>query len=254
MSYEVAIPSYRREQTLLAKTLPMLSRQGIDLGKVTVFVADEEQADTYAAALHRSPELEVRVVVAAPGIGPARNFIQRHYPMGTRLLSVDDDVSSVYEKDGEQGRREIEDLEAWLVGAFDIMARSGATLAGVHPVNNPFFLKHSITTDLRFVIGTFNLTRTTPLEWAQVTMSEKEDFEQTIKRFLKDGAVVRWNGVGLETKGRTEPGGLQTLGAAERKARNEASAQLLAATYPDLVTVFYRKNGLPEIRLKSPRI
>jgi hypothetical protein len=248
VSFQVAIPSYARPRTVVEKSLTMLRRQQVDLDRVIVWVANEEQRELYLAE-----RPEARVEVAALGIRAARNHIQRAYPEGTNLLAIDDDVSSVYEKDGDQGRAEIPDLSAWVSEAFARMARERITLAGVHPVDNPFFLKHSVTTDLRFVIGTMHLVKTTQEEWGQLTLDEKEDVEQTLIRFCRDGAVLRWNGVGLKTNTRTEPGGLQTLGAEERKARNEESARALAARYPGMAILRYRKNGLPEIRLKSPR-
>ena len=42
MDYQIAIPSYKRERTIIDKTLNVLFRYNIDPKKIKVFVNDEE--------------------------------------------------------------------------------------------------------------------------------------------------------------------------------------------------------------------
>ena len=49
--YRVAIPSYKRAETLRDKTLQMLSSHGIEPTRIDMFVADQAEYDTYKAVL-----------------------------------------------------------------------------------------------------------------------------------------------------------------------------------------------------------
>ena len=76
--YVVAIPSYKRPDTLKNKTLKVLQRYKIDPKKIVVFVADKEQEIIYHEAL---PKGSVgKIVVGVPGIKNIRNFMPRYFP------------------------------------------------------------------------------------------------------------------------------------------------------------------------------
>ena len=65
-----------------------------------------------------------------------------------------------------------------------------------------------------------------------------------------DGGVVRFNNVVPKTKFNA-PGGLGT----DRFDMNKKAAEYLKKTYPDIVTIFHRKNGMTEVKLaRLPRI
>lgn len=72
----------------------------------------------------------------------------------------------------------------------------------------------------------------------------KEDYEQTILYFKMDGGVLRFNNVTAKTKFNS-PGGLGT----DRYERNKKAAEYLQDKYPDIITVFKRKNGTYEVKL-----
>ena len=48
----------------------------------------------------------------------------------------------------------LDNLHSFFKEAFDTCARLGLGLWGVYPVANAFYMKHTVTTDLRFIIGT----------------------------------------------------------------------------------------------------
>jgi hypothetical protein len=73
----------------------------------------------------------------------------------------------------------------------------------------------------------------------------KEDYEQSILYYRKDGGVVRFNDVGIKTQFLAKGG----LGP-DRFAIYKKTAAYLVRTYPDIVSVFHRKNGMTEVRLK----
>ena len=64
---------------------------------------------------------------------------------------------------------------------------------------------------------------------------KKEDYEQSIKYFIKDGGVVRFNDVTIKAK-KHAPGG---LGVTEgRLEANRVAADYLEKNYPGYVSVF----------------
>jgi len=64
--------------------------------------------------------------------------------------------------------------------------------------------------------------------------------------YLKDGGVVRYNNITIKTKFHAEGGLGKTEGRFEA---NKEAAAYLEKTYPDLVSIFKRKNGMSEVRL-----
>jgi hypothetical protein len=122
---------------------------------------------------------------------------------------------------------------------------------GIYPVRNPFFMYKETTTDLRFIIGVtfgFIVRHDKDLKMS-IKAETKEDYEQTILYFLKDGGVIRFNNVTVKTKFNA-PGGLGT----DRFERNKNAAEYLVKKYPDIVTRNDRKNGTPEVKLaRLPR-
>jgi hypothetical protein len=59
-----------------------------------------------------------------------------------------------------------------------------------------------------------------------------------------DGGVLRFNNITTKTKFNA-PGGLGT----DRYERNKNAAEYLEKMYPDIITVFKRKNGTYEVKL-----
>lgn len=242
---QVAIPSYKRPQCLLKKTLPLLYSNGFKTEQFHVFVADEEQAAEYRAALPP----DIKIIVAALGIRAARNAIHSYFPAGTNVLSMDDDIEMVSELVG--GALKPANLKRMVKEAFGMTRRAGFHLWGIYPSHNPFYMDARVTTDLRFVVGcVYGFIQTDPP--VLVTIEEKEDYERSIRYYQRDGGVIRFNSFAPKTKYYTEPGGLQLMRTA---AREEAGANALLARYPHLVKESKgRKSGYKEIVLKDSRV
>ena len=114
MEYSIAIPSYHREHTIQNKTLKVLESYNIDPAKITIFVNDQDEGeyDRYANALKENPYAkDIQIIRGVPTIGRQRNFIERWYPEGTRLMMFDDDIEEVQVKVSEQKLGRVEDLE-----------------------------------------------------------------------------------------------------------------------------------------------
>lgn len=252
MTFQVAIPSYHRAEMLGRKSLPLLLGRGVGAEQVTVFVADEAEAEAYAGALE--PGSYGSIVVAAPGLGPARNVIAEHYPAGTAVLSMDDDVDDLVELAGDR-LVPVADVAALVREAFATCRQLGLRLWGVYPVPNAFFMRPRSTTDLRLVAGPFWGALASPGEpdVTHITLcpgGEKEDHERTLRYFEADGGVLRLGHVAVKTRWYKNPGGLQDT---RTRASEDAAVAALLGRWPHLLRVNPgRKSGFPELRFVQP--
>lgn len=251
MDYQICIPSYRRSKTLKEKTLAVLTKHNIDLNRVTVFVANQDEYNEYSKELSNTP---VKIVVGVLGIGNQRRFIQNYYSVGTRVVSFDDDISEVLRKVDDKTVVPVDDLEKEvIIKGFDECQKNNANLFGVYAVNNPMFMKDRVSVGLYFCVGTLHGMVIRHDSDLVVTIDEKDDYQRTLQHYVKDGAVVRLDYITIKTKYYTEPGGMQ--GTDQRKEENiRKNAQFLQDTYPDLCTMYIRESkGRAELRLRDSR-
>jgi hypothetical protein len=252
MSFVVAIPSYKRAETLKAKTLPLLARQRIEPKAITVFVADEQEEKEYRAKLARGTY--GAIVVGKLGIVHQRNFILDHYPAGERVLSIDDDIMQISYAVNKQ-LVECHDLIGVAESGFEHCTKVGARLWGMYPVHNAYFMKAKVTYDLKFVIaslcGYINTPGDSPLRVS--VAGGKEDVERTCRCYAADGTVVRLNHVAMMQRYRSEPGGLQTEGM-RSDADIIAAAHRLVELFPHFCKMNDRKKtGIADVVLRDTR-
>ena len=81
MKYTIAIPSYRRPDILKNQTLAVLDRLSVNRDNIVIFVANEEEYETYNTILNG----EYQIVVGVRGISSQRKFYHNWFPIGERL-------------------------------------------------------------------------------------------------------------------------------------------------------------------------
>ena len=244
------IPSYKREETVQKKTLATLKKYGVPASRITIFVADKDQKEAYEAAIPKGTVKEY--IVGEPGLAQVRNFIMDYYPTGTKIVMMDDDVSGFVERTKDGKMKPLESLTEVINTGFAEAEKTGASLWGVYPVPNGFFMKPTITTDLKFIIGSFwgiiNPGASGP-KGIKLPMSEKEDYIRTLMSFDRDGKVVRINYVSPKTAYYKEPGGMQT--DPKRLEKQKTAVAYLMKTWPDKVMENpRRKSDYPEVLLR----
>ena len=247
--YVIAIPSYRRPEELVAKTLSTLQRGGVNASRVYIFVANAAEYRIYES---RVPcELYNRIVVGVKGIARQRRFISRYFDEGCAIVSLDDDIEQVQHIVGGK-LKEMSRLDTFFRDAFTRLKSEGLYLWGVYPVNNPFYMetKKPVTTDLKFILGTLHgyINRHDRALWPHVEAESKEDYEQSWLFYKRDGGVLRFNHVAVKTKILAEGG----LGS-DRQEAGLRSATYLCNQYPNVFTMFTRNNGRIEVKMKAPR-
>ena len=241
--YLVAIPSYNRPDVISEKTLKTLADGGVPSNRIHIFVANKAEEKRYLDTVPK--HLYGKIVVGKIGITHQRRFIIKYYPIGQAIVSVDDDVEGLFKKKSDKELTRITDVHKFFTEAFAKTRSEGLYIWGIYPVQNPFFMKDTVTTDLKFIIGTLYGFINRKIQPSPL-IKEKEDYEQSIKYFIKDGGVVRYNNVTIKAK-KHSPGGLgETTGRLEA---NKFAADYLAKTYPDFVSIFHRYNGMTEVRM-----
>ena len=113
-------------------------------------------------------------------------------------------------------------------------------------------MKDTITTDLRFIIGTFwgiinPLAHKDP-KGIVSPMPGKEDYTRTLLAYERDGKVIRFNYVAAVSTIYNPQGGLGVV--SNRLKRDKLGVQYLLKKYPDKVRIREAENSmLPEISL-----
>jgi len=250
IDYKIAIPSYKRSETVKNKTLKILEQYNVDPNKVTIFVANEEELAKYKESLKSTPY--TNIVVGEVGMGAIRRFIQQYYEENTYVMQFDDDIQQILRKVDDKVFEPIEDLEKEVIlKGFQACIDNNAYLFGVYAAANPMFMKHKTSVGLYYCIGScWGIINRHDSDLV-VTLDDKEDYERTLQHYVKDGNVVRLDNITVKSKYYTEEGGMQV----ERtKERILTSAQNLAHRFPGLCTMYIRETtGHAELRLRDSR-
>jgi hypothetical protein len=249
--YVVCIPSYKRAQLCNEKTLSTLNKMKIPSNKIYVYVANKEEEEEYKTVL--DTKLYNKLVVGKKGLVPQRQFIMEQWPEGKHIVFFDDDVASI---DLKMSKFKSKSLDYFFKDAFAECKKQGSYIWGVYPVFNPFFrqAREEISNCLNYIVGAFyGIINRPKLNSIKLTLTkengQKEDVERTIKYFIEDGIVLRFNKVGFVTKYYGKEGGLGTF-EARLKPMLEAS-QKLKKEFPEYGEISTKKNGMTEFRLKK---
>ena len=250
--YIVAIPSYKRAETLRDKTLQVLKEHKIPAERIHVFVATPEEKERYAATLEAGTY--GKLIVAIPGMAAVRNFITEHYPVGQQIVNMDDDIKGFLEYSETARRHEmpLRDLDKFIREAFAVSAKTGFRLWGIYPVPNGFFMRAGEpTTDLKYIIGAFWGITNPGIDVLRVTIDDKEDYLRSLIMYVADGGVLRFRTVAPKTAYYKEAGGMQEERTMNRVTK---SAEALHKAFPDLTKLnATKKSGYLELRLRDAR-
>lgn len=247
--YEVVIPSHQRIDLIGKRTLALLQRHKIPRERVHVYVATEEERRQYVAALDAGSYGTLEVT--CPGLGPSRNEIQRRWPPETPLVFCDDDIEEVVLWVDPKTKVPCDDLDGFLARAFQMTRAAGTRLWGVYCPANPYFMDPTVTYDLRYINGTFYGIFNTHDEGRFVSIVTKEDWQRTLKYYVRDGGVTRFNFAAVETRFYNTPGGVNAYRTEEV---TRASCRQLLAEFPLLCSLnTAKKSGHWEVRLRDRR-
>ena len=243
--FVVAIPSYDRPKELNKKTLTMLQENNISKNIITIFVASAEQKKIYEEEIGT----DYKIVVGVKGMSNIRNFMTNYYPSGKKILFIDDDISKIV-KGEPTGMKltKVTNLKTLASNGFNLCKKHGYALWGLHPSSNPRSLKSDklVTNNLKYIIGA--LYGVINDKTIKVSLDQAEDYERTLKYYVKYGGVIRFNNYSGFTTYYAK-GGMEAAGRTSSKEDSDKKA--LVKKYSQYAETYTRPNGRTEIRLKS---
>jgi hypothetical protein len=248
-TYLNAIHTYNRSDVISNKTLKTLYEGNITKNKIYIFVANQKEYDLYKKNV--LPQLYNKIVIGKKGITQQRNVIANYFPEGQYVISMDDDIESLEILKGDKLVK-LKNINDFFTDAYKLLKKNNLYIWGIYPVRNPFFMYKETSYDLRFIIGLLFgfITRHNSKLKMSSKLEMKEDYEQSILYFKMDGGVIRFNNITAKTKFNSEGG----LGS-DRYERNKLASEYLYKKYPDIISIFQRKNKMYEVKLKRlPRI
>ena len=230
MNFRVAIPSISRAETITKKTLNYLKQTDIDMSKVDIFLSNPNEEQAYRENLKDYP---VNIII---------------------ILGIDDDIDMVAMKVDDKNTTQLNSLKDFVEQAFTISLDRKIDMWGVNPVINPYFMKNNVTFNLKYIVACFYGWRNNHEEKAYVSTNPeygKEDFERSIRYYIADGGVTRFNYVAPKTKYYSEKGGIQNYRTVEYE---EKAVQWLLNTFPMFCKRNTKSKGkYPEVRLIDQR-
>ena len=213
---------------------------------------NKEEYNEYNSVLDKS--LYNKLIIGKKGLVQQRQFIINQWPQNKHIVFLDDDIDSIDLSLSPIFKKH--DLHYFIRYAFEECKKHQSYIWGVYAVFNPYFrgARKEMSTELNYIVGAFyGIINRPDLKSIQLTITkengQKEDVERTIKYFIHDGIVLRFNKVGFTTKYYGKEGGLGTF-ENRLKPMMEASKKL-EKKYPDLGYIKTRPNGMTEFILRK---
>jgi len=181
----IAIPTFQRADTFRKKTYTKIIQKYKLEKYITLFITGDTSA-------YKEVSPELKMVKSPKGLNNTLNFISDYYPLGAKIVIMDDDITRITKLSGDK-LVPINDAYSLFNKTFGIMKNVGASLGGYYHMSNSGFMKTSsspITTDLRFIVGTLYCYINRRIKYS---MGGKSDAAFTIENYKRDGKVVRLN-------------------------------------------------------------
>lgn len=250
-NYIIVIPSYNRPELIKKKTLALLERHMINPDKIYIFVSDKEQYNLYIKSLN--PKYWKNIIIGVIGLLNQRKFISNYFSAGKFILHLDDDLDNIIEINDyiKKDAKDINDLDSFIYTSFMECQKNNIGLWGIHPTDNPYFMSHGISINLKLIVGCFFGVINDPILECKVMICEKEDYERTILYYEKYGKIMRHNYIGIKTNYFKNPGGLQSSDLNHNRQEEALkSVNYLLNKYPNCCRRLDKKN-MPDIRLNN---
>ena len=225
----------------------MLNSYNIEKNKITIFVANEKEEKIYTESLGT----EYKIVVGVPTIGKQRNFIEKYYKEGTKLMMFDDDIDAVMRKKITK-LVEVDDLEKEVIyKGFECCEKTKAKTFGIYAAGNPYFMKHRIYTKLCYIIATMFGVVVEHDPFLKRVTNHGEDYEYSIRQYIKNKMLIRLDYITVKSNYYKEAGGLQTIRTPEYVYN---SIYQIQSMFPQYCKMYIRQStGNAELRLKDMR-
>ena len=254
-NYRVAIPSFNRPQIIKDKTLALLEFYHISFESIDLFLENQDQYDLYYENMLDDKYLGINVIITdTMGIRDKRNYIRWYYKEltdFTYIFCIDDDIQEICVKIDDKTIKPVEDLDSLICNCFFATEIRKLNIWGVNGCHNPFFLKDTISTKLKYICGAFfGIIINRKKKILQTSYHHYEDFDFSVQHFIRDGGVVRFNNLCIKTKYFGEGGINESYGGLDNRKKDMKVAGLrFINQYPKYARLIEKKYGW-DIRLK----
>lgn len=251
-NYVICIPSYKRAEICNNKTLNTLHLHDINSNNIYVYVANKEEYNTYKSVLNNN--LYNKIIIGKKGLVQQREFIMKQWCEGKHIVFLDDDIEIIDLSLSNSFKKH--SLDYFIKKAFEKCKELNSYIWGVYAVYNEFYRKDKkeYTTQLNYIVGAFyGIINRPKLNSIKLKITsengQKEDVERTLKYFINDGIVLRYNRIGFKTKYYGTTGGLGRL-EDRINAMMQASKKLMKE-YGEYGYIKVRSNGITEFVLRK---
>ncbi len=239
------IPSYNRAGKV--KTIELLKKNNIDIKQIYIFVVEEEFEE------YKKHYPEYKILIGVKGLINQRQFINNYFKENTKIVSIDDDIFAIRQFNEIEGVKTLTDtdLKSIVSAGFKECIRVGSSIWGIYPNNNyTRDMSDSITYDLNFIVGHFYGYINRHCNDLKIDYDQKEDYIRSLKYFLKDRVLVRFNNICCITNTYNNVGGMNT-NKDKRIEENNKIVNLLLDTYPEYIRLNKSRKSLlyKEIKL-----
>ena len=221
------VPSYHRSDILQTHTLALLHRYDIPKKHIYIFVANQEEYGIYKAAISS----EYNLIIGVFGLHNQRNFIVNYFQEGEYLVWLDDDVRGLHRLDDGKRCVLLADLSGFITKAFGLCVEYQCYIWGISQTDNAMSMRDATVFDFAFIpgfaYGTINRYDADLL----ATLEIKEDYERSVKYWLKDKCMIKFLYVSADTDVYRTRGGLQDV-YPNRAVSSAESCQMLLERYP----------------------
>ena len=242
------IPSYNRKHLIGDKTLALLKKYTVPKEHIEIVVETEKMKNEYLEEIGNDYKI---LVSNTDGIKEKRNWVRRYYQEETDyeyIICLDDDLNDMNNMGKSLTAEEFKEL---VEDGFNECEKRGLYLWGVVGFDNKFFMKDTVTTKLKTIIGAFwGLIIEREKEPLQTLFNHYEDLDFTCQHFLRDGGVLRYNNISISTKYFNPDGGITHWygGKEKRQQDQENGAVLMLLKYGKMCRAIKKKIGW-DIRL-----
>lgn len=223
------IQSYNRPGKV--KTIELLKKNNVDLKQIYLFVVEEEYEE------YKKHYPDYNIIIGVKGLINQRQFIINYFKTGTKIVSMDDDLYAFRKFMVIDGIKTLidTDLKQFINVGFKEILNVKGYIFGVYPNDNfNRDMSDSITYDLNFLIGHLYGFINRKDDDLKIEYEQKEDYQRSLKYFLKDGVLVRFNNFCCITNTYTNVGGMNT-DINKRIEDNNKVVNLLLDTYPNYI-------------------
>lgn len=229
MNYRIVICTYKRHDVLKEKTLHYLKSCGISSSLIDIFVANQEEYEIYTENIPSN--MYNNIIIGKETLHKQRNFVRQYYPQNTCLFNLDDDIERLEIVKNCKLEPIVAGLDKIIQYGFYLLKKNKTRLCGIYAARNQFFMSEDYSRGLYYCIGSCYWTINDKDHNLDVELEDKEDYERTIKSYLKYGHIIRLNNITAKTGYYTTKGGMQETRTEERV---EKSGKYLIKKYPML--------------------